>query len=80
MASFRIEILPSAEKEFRSVPFPVRRQVNQRIMRLKADPRPPDSDHLTEAEKYRLSVHGWAILYEIDDRKTLVTIWAVLRA
>ncbi len=79
MASFRIAILPSAEKEFRAVPFPVRRQVNQRIMRLKAEPRPPDCEHLTDAERYRLSVHGWIILYEIDDLEHLVTIWAVLR-
>lgn len=79
MASFKIAILPSAEKEFRAVPFPVRRQINQRISRLKADPRPPDCEHLTEAERYRLGVHGWFVLYAIDDRGLLVTIWAILR-
>lgn len=77
MISFKIIIAQSAEVEFRSVPFPVRRQVNQRIMRLKEQPRPPDSERLSEEEKYRLRVHGWLFLYEIDDARNIVTVWAV---
>lgn len=80
MGSFKIFVLPSAEQEFLAAPFPFRRQINQRIARLKNDPRPPDCERLSEAEKYRLAVHGWFILYEIDDKKLLVTIWAVLPA
>ncbi len=80
MGSFKIAVLPSADKEFRTVPFPYRRQINQRIVRLKQDPRPPDCERLSEAERYRLFVHGWFILYEIDDQSRLVTIWAVLSA
>ena len=78
MDSFKISVLPSAEKEFRAVPFPFRRQINQRITGLKRDPRPGDSERLSEAERYRLFVHGWFVLYEIDDQNRLVTIWAIL--
>lgn len=80
MDSFKILILPSAESEFRAAPFPFRRQINQRIARLKHDPRPPDCERISEAERYRLSVHGWFVLYEIDDQTRSVTIWAVLPA
>ena len=78
MDSFKVAVLPSAEKEFLAVPFPFRRQINQRIVGLKHDPRPADRERLSEAEKYRLFVHGWFILYEIDDQSRLVTIWAAL--
>lgn len=80
MGSFKIAVLPSAEREFRAVPFPFRRQINQRVVRLKDDPRPPDCEHLSEAERYRINVHGWFLLYEMDDQNLLVTIWAVLPA
>lgn len=80
MGSFKIYFLPAAEKEFRAVPFPFRRQINQRIMRLKEEPFPADAELITEAEKYRLPVHGWRIIFKVEDARGLVTIVAVLKA
>ena len=79
MRSFKIVVESAAEKEFRAVPFPFRRQINQRIMSLKEEPRPADAELLSEEEKYRLRVHCWRVLYEIDDARQLVTVWAVLK-
>ena len=79
MGSFKISLRRSAESELRAAPFPFRRQINQRIMRLKEEPRPADAELLSEEEKYRLRVHGWRVLYEIDDAKRHVTVWAVLK-
>ncbi len=80
MGSFKIRFLPAAEREFRAAPFPFRRQINQRIMRLKEDPFPADAELITEAEKYRLPVHGWRVIFKVDDALELVTIIAVLKA
>ncbi|MBI4370772.1 MAG: type II toxin-antitoxin system mRNA interferase toxin, RelE/StbE family [Elusimicrobia bacterium] len=77
MASFKVAFLSSAEAEFRAVPFPFRRQINQRIMRLKDDPRPFDAERVSEAEKYRLKVHGWHILYRWDEPAGVAMVYAV---
>lgn len=80
MASYKVIILPAAETEFRAVPFPFRRQLNQRLVRLKENPRPPDCQRLSEDEDYRLEVHGWIVLYSVDEGSTTVTLWAVHKA
>ena len=79
MGSFKICLGRSAETELRAVPFPFRRQINQRIMRLKEEPLPEDAERISEEEKYSLAVHGWRVLYEVDDARQLVTVWAVLK-
>jgi len=78
MGSFRVWIQASAEREFRAVPFPFRRQVNVRIGRLRDDPMPADSE-LVEGRLRRLRVHGWRILYDLDDGAGLVTILAIVQ-
>ncbi len=79
MGSFKVIIAQSAEVEFRGDAFGVciRRQINQRIMRLKEERRPPDGERLSEEEKYRLRIHGWIVLYEVDDARKIVTVWVV---
>ena len=79
MGSFNVVLENSAEADFRDIPFPFRRQINQRLMRLKEEPRPADAEHISEADKYRLRLHGWRVLYEIDDGRRLVMILAVLK-
>lgn len=79
MPSYRVLIDVAAEEEFREVPFPFRRQINQRIVRLKEEPRPRDAERLSEEEKFRLRVHGWRILYEVDDEALAVTVRAVVK-
>lgn len=78
MGSFRISIQPSAEREFRAVPFPFRRQLNIHISKLKEDPAPPESELVDEGLR-RLRIHGWRVLYDVDPDASLVTILAITR-
>ena len=80
MGSFRVHVVPSAEPELAAVPFPFRRQVNQRLVRLKQNPRPVDAQVIGDGEDYRLVVHGWIVLYEVAEEEALVTILAILKA
>lgn len=75
MASFSVAIKASAVDELRVVPFPFRRQINQRIMRLKDDPYPAGVESL--GDSYRWRVGDYRILYEVDERARVVTIAAV---
>ena len=79
MGSFKIRLRLSAEADLRAAPFPFRRQINQRIIRLKEEPIPENAELVSEEEKYSLQVHGWRVVYEVDDAQRLVTICAVLK-
>jgi mRNA-degrading endonuclease RelE of RelBE toxin-antitoxin system len=76
MDSYKIRLARGAEEELRAAPFPFRRQLNQAVFKLKEAPRPPHAE-LIEADAYRLSVHGWFLLYEVDDDSRTVTLFRV---
>jgi mRNA-degrading endonuclease RelE of RelBE toxin-antitoxin system len=76
MDSYKIRLTREAEAEFRAAPFPFRRQLNQAIFKLKDAPRPPQAE-LIEADASRLCVHGWFLLYELDDESRTVTLYRV---
>lgn len=76
MASYSVVIVEQAKTEFLSIPFPFRRQVNQRIGKLKADPRTEGAESIAGSNRFRMEVAGWRILYEVDDEKRVITIVA----
>ena len=77
MASYSVEIDRDAVDELLAVPFPFRRQINQRIFKLKANPRPERAEAVVEGERYRLQVSTWWLLYEIDYEAAVITIVAI---
>lgn len=77
MASYRIIIRRDAQAEFLAVPFPFRRQINQRIHALKSKPR-PDTSQLVFAELRLLRVSGWRVLYAVDDDRMTLTVISIL--
>lgn len=79
MGSYNLGFARTAEAEFRALPFPFRRQINQRFYRLKEDPRPEDAERLSEEERYVLRVGPWAVLYKVDEAAKTVTVMAVMR-
>ena len=77
MASYKIVILESAKAEFQKIPFPIRRQVNQQLFRLKDDAHP--RGHVQFAEnKFGISVHGWWIYYSVEDDAKVLVITAFI--
>jgi|GEM_PF-2887732 len=78
MDSYKIRLVRDAEEELRAVPFPFRRQLNQALFKLKGAPRPPNAQNI-ETDIYRLPVHGWFLVYEIDEAAGTVTLYRVHR-
>lgn len=76
MGSFKITLGRSAEEELRRSPFPFRRQIVQRINKLKSNPCPVEAQAM-EAGIYRLNVHGWFVVYEVDQAAGTVTIFRI---
>ena len=77
MDLYKVLFARDAESDLRRVPFPLRRQINQRIFRLKAVPVPGEAQRISESGAYRLLIGGWRVLYEVDESARTVTIYAI---
>jgi len=75
MASYRILLKPSVEKDLRSLP---KGTVNRLIIRIEAlamDPLPRQSVKLTGAEHlYRIRAGDYRVIYAVDHQTRLVTV------
>ncbi len=79
MASYRIEIKPTAEKGILAVgDRATRNRILAKIRSLANDPRPPGSIKLTDTSRtYRLRQGDHRIIYEIEDDRLIVLVVAV---
>jgi len=74
--TYRIEILPSAQRELAVLPLREQKRVNERIRRLADTPRPPGITVLQGQKDayYRLRVGDYRIIYQIQDKVLLVLV------
>ena len=75
MASYSLFIKKSAAKEIEAISSrKERRRVVERIRGLSSNPRPRGCQKLSAAEKYRLRVGRYRILYTIEDDRLIVMV------
>ncbi len=75
MASYKITLKRSVEKDLRALSKKTILRVLKRIEQLKDDPRPRQSIKLTGAERlYRIRVGDYRVIYEIDDNEGQISI------
>lgn len=75
--SYEVHTIRSAEKELDRLPTTVHARLSKRILALEDNPRPRGIKKLSGREEYRLRVGDYRILYIIDDKKHIITIFAV---
>ncbi len=75
MASYRLEIKPSAVKELEAVRSRAdRRRIVERVGRLYTDPRPRGCVRLSGLEQFRVRQGRYRIVYSVDDTEMVVTV------
>ena len=74
---YEVRILRRAKKDIARLPKEYSRRISEQIDGLANDPRPPNTKNLTNQPGYRLRVGTYRILYTIDDKANLVTIYGV---
>lgn len=74
VASYRLQIKPSAAKEIETLPPKDRQRVVARIQGLATAPRPPGCEKLSGREQYRVRQGNYRILYTLDDADLLVVV------
>ena len=78
MASYKVILKPSVEKDLRSLPSSVLKRVFQRIEALEDNPRPRGSLKLAGAEQlYRIRIGDYRIVYTVDESSAQVVVYYV---
>jgi mRNA interferase RelE/StbE len=72
---YQLRIKRSAEADLRRLPEPLFKRINERILALRDDPRPPGVRKLQgQAEGWCIRVGDYRIVYQIDNVECAVTI------
>ena len=74
MASYRLQIKPSAAKDIEALPKKDRQRVVRRIHALAIDPRPAGCEKLSGADLYRVRQGNLRILYTVHDDRLLILV------
>jgi mRNA interferase RelE/StbE len=76
--NYSVLITRKGQKELESVPSPHYQRIEEQLLSLSANPRPPGSKKLKGTEKHwRARVGDYRILYEIDDSSQTVTVFKI---
>jgi mRNA interferase RelE/StbE len=76
--TYRVEILPAAQRELAAIPLRDRKRIDERIVSLSTTPRPPGAKAL-QGQKgqrglLRLRVGDYRVVYQVQDEVLLVLV------
>jgi mRNA interferase RelE/StbE len=74
--TYRIDILPSAQRELAALPLRDRKRIDERIRALSSNPRPSGIKTLRgqKGTYYRLRVGNYRVIYQVQDNALVVLI------
>jgi len=71
---YKIEIVPSAERQFRKIPSIIQGRITPKILSLENNPRPFGNQKLRDTSYYRLRIGDYRIIYAVNDETRMVKI------
>ncbi len=75
MASYRVEVKPSARKELERLSNQVIARITRRLEALASNARPPGCKKLKGGDQeWRVRVGDYRVVYTVDDQKLLVEV------
>lgn len=75
MASYRIEFLPTAQKELAALPKQIQKRIAAKIDSLQSNPRPAGVKALKNgAGRLRLRVGDYRVIYRVEDDRLIVLV------
>lgn len=78
MASYRIEVSATAERQIRKLPRGDQIRVLRVIRALSTDPRPPGCRKLTGFnDVFRVRIGRYRVLYSVEDRRVVIIVLKV---
>jgi mRNA interferase RelE/StbE len=78
MASYRIDVSATAERQIRKLPRAEQLRVLRAIVALSTDPRPPGCRKLSAHDDvFRIRVGRYRVLYAVEDRRLVIILLKV---
>jgi mRNA interferase RelE/StbE len=74
---YSVLILPSAQKQMNKLPNAIATRIEDKLMELEEDPRPPGCKKLKGREAWRIRIGDYRVIYEINDGRLIVTVITV---
>ena len=74
---YEVRIVSAAEREMDKLPAAIHKRISRRILTLEDNPRLRGAKKLSGREEYRLRIGDYRILYTVDDKNRVVTIFAM---
>jgi len=71
---YTVLILPSAQKQLNKLSNAVATRIEDKMMELGDDPRPPGCKKLKGREAWRIRIGDYRVIYEINDGRLIVTV------
>jgi mRNA interferase RelE/StbE len=66
--------LPSAQKQLNKLPNAIATRIEDKLLELEQDHRPPGCKRLKGSDACRICIGDYRVIYEINDRRFIVTI------
>jgi mRNA interferase RelE/StbE len=73
-SKYAVLILPSARKQLDKLPNAIATRIEDKMMELEQDSRPPGCKKLKGREAYRIRIGDYRVIYEINDGRLVVTV------
>lgn len=71
---YTVLILPSAQKQLSKLPNAIATRIEDKLLELEGDPRPPGCKKLKGRDAWRIRIGDYRVIYEIHDGKLIVTV------
>jgi mRNA interferase RelE/StbE len=71
---YTVQILPSAQKQLDKLPNAIATRIEDKMMELEQEPRPPGCKKLKGRDAYRIRIGDYRVIYEIQDGRLIVTV------
>ena len=71
---YTVLILPSAQKQLDKLPNAIATRIEDKLLDLEHDPRPPGCKKLKGRDAWRIRIGDYRAIYEINGGKLIVTV------
>lgn len=76
--AYQLKLTPTAIKERQRLELPIKQRVDQALLKLREEPKPPNVRKLSGSEHdWRIRVGDYRILYEIDEQEQAIIVWRI---
>ncbi len=74
---YQVELRRAGYKDLQDIPADYARLIARHIDALEQNPRPPDAKKLKGGAGYSLRIGTYRVLYDLDDKAKIVTIYRI---